>query len=119
MYEAVAEKIIAQLKEGTAPWQQPWEKSGAAFEKPFNAVTNKAYRGFEFPLTCNSLPLLKILAGPPSNKPNLRAGRCKKGAKGMAINFVKTHEIYPKRDEQGKPVFGIRAGKPVKSFVGY
>jgi len=112
MYEAVAEKIIAQLKEGTAPWQQPWEKSGAAFEKPFNAVTNKAYRG----LNSLYLQLFTPFEDPrwaTFKQAQSQGWQVQKGAKGMAINFVKTHEIYPKRDEQGKPVLD-QSGKPVK-----
>ncbi len=112
MYEAVAEKIIAQLKEGTAPWQLPWEKSTAAYEKPYNAVTNQAYKGL------NSLYLQMFT---PFEDPrwatfkqaHSQGWQVKKGAKGMAINFVKTHEFYPKRDEQGKPVLD-QNGKPLK-----
>lgn len=112
MYEAVAAKIIEQLKEGTAPWQQPWEKSSSAFEKPYNAVTNKAYRG----LNSLYLQLFTPFEDPrwaTFKQAHAEGWQVQKGAKGMAINFVKTHQVYPKRDEQGKPVLNQR-GEPVK-----
>lgn len=112
MHEAVAEKIIAQLKEGTAPWQQPWEKSTAAFVKPYNAVTNQSYRGL------NSLYLQMFTPFEDPRWATFRQAQSQdwqvqKGAKGMAINFVKTHAYYPKRDEQGKPVLD-QNGNPVR-----
>ncbi|WP_114751981.1 ArdC family protein [Pleomorphovibrio marinus] len=111
MYEAVAEKIIAQLKEGTAPWQQPWEKSTSVFEKPFNAVTNQAYRG----LNSLYLQLFSPFEDPrwaTFKQAQSQGWQVQKGAKGMAINFVKTHQYLPKRDERGKPVVD-QTGKPV------
>ncbi|WP_439484447.1 ArdC family protein [Cyclobacterium plantarum] len=112
MHELVAEKIIAQLKEGTAPWQLPWEKSSGAFEKPYNAVTNKAYRG----LNSLFLQLFTPFEDPrwaTFKQAQSQGWSVQKGAKGMAINFVKTHQLIPKRDEQGKPVLDQK-GKPVK-----
>jgi len=41
----VAEKLIQQLKEGTAPWQRPWEAGAADAVLPFNPVTGKRYKG--------------------------------------------------------------------------
>lgn len=112
MHELVAEKIIAQLKEGTAPWQLPWEKSSGAFEKPYNAVTNKAYRG----LNSLFLQLFTPFEDPrwsTFKQAQSQGWSVQKGTKGMAINFVKTHQLIPKRDEQGKPVLDQK-GKPVK-----
>ncbi|ERM83036.1 hypothetical protein P872_06065 [Rhodonellum psychrophilum GCM71 = DSM 17998] len=112
MHEIVAEKIIDQLKEGTAPWQLPWEKSTSASTKPYNAVTNQAYKGL------NSLYLQMFT---PFEDPRWatfkqaqsQGWQVEKGAKGMFINFVKTHEYYPKRDEKGRPVLDEK-GMPVK-----
>ena len=112
MHEAVAEKIIALLKEGTAPWQLPWEKSTAAFDKPQNAVTDKAYRG----LNALYLQLFSPFEDPrwaTFKQAQSLGWQVQKGAKGMAINFVKTHQFYPKKDEKGKQVLDEN-GKPVK-----
>ncbi len=46
MHVQVAEKLIQQLKEGTAPWQKPWSTENTpAFELPYNAVTGNRYKG--------------------------------------------------------------------------
>jgi antirestriction protein ArdC len=112
MHEIVADKIIEQLKEGTAPWQLPWEKSTTAFVKPYNAVTNQPYKGL------NSLYLQMFT---PFEDPRWatfkqaqsQGWQVEKGAKGMVINFVKTHDYYLKRDEKGNQVFDEN-GKPVR-----
>lgn len=112
MHEIVAEKIIEQLKEGTAPWQLPWEKSTSAFVKPYNAVTNQAYKG----LNSLYLQMFSPFEDPrwaTFKQSQAQGWQVEKGAKGMYINFVKTHEYYPKRDNAGKPVLD-ETGKPLK-----
>jgi len=41
--QRLADKLIAQLKEGTAPWQKPWVE-GQSFS-PYNPTTGNRYRG--------------------------------------------------------------------------
>ena len=41
--QRLADKLIAQLKEGTAPWQKPWLE-GQSFS-PYNPTTGNRYRG--------------------------------------------------------------------------
>lgn len=115
MYEVVAERIIEQLKKGTAPWQKPWDSTGNAMVLPYNAVTNKSYRGL------NSLYL--HLFSPYSDprwstfkQAESQGWQVKKGAKGMAINFVKTHDLIPKRDKNGKTITDEN-GKSIKVRV--
>ena len=43
-HQRVADKLIEQLKQGTAPWQKPWETTGSS-GLPFNPTTGKRYRG--------------------------------------------------------------------------
>jgi antirestriction protein ArdC len=43
-HEEFAEKIIARLKEGTAPWQQPWHP-GSANMAPHNPASGTVYKG--------------------------------------------------------------------------
>ena len=42
-HEILAQNLIAQLQEGTAPWQKPWTPNPAQI--PHNAITGKPYRG--------------------------------------------------------------------------
>lgn len=112
MHEIVADRIIEQLKEGTAPWQLPWEKS-TAFLKPYNALTNQSYRG----LNSLYLQMFSPFEDPrwaTFKQAQSQGWQVEKGAKGMAINFVKTHNYYPKRDEKGQPVLDEN-GKVIKA----
>lgn len=43
VYQIITDRIIAQIEQGTAPWQKPWS-GGEAF-LPQNMVSKKAYRG--------------------------------------------------------------------------
>ncbi len=44
-HEIVAENLIAQLKEGTAPWQKPWNPGAPGAALPMNPTTGKRYKG--------------------------------------------------------------------------
>ena len=41
--DRVATELIEQIKQGTAPWQKPWD--GRDLQAPVNAITGKPYRG--------------------------------------------------------------------------
>lgn len=115
MYEVVADRIIEQLKKGTAPWQKPWDSAGTGWVLPYNAVTNKSYRG----LNSLYLHLFSPYDDPrwsTFKQADAQGWKIKKGEKGMAINFVKTHELIPKRDKNGK-VLVDENSKPIKVKV--
>ena len=44
-HEIVAEKLIEQLKQGTAPWQKPWQPGEAGGIVPMNPTTENRYKG--------------------------------------------------------------------------
>ncbi|RZA10533.1 MAG: DUF1738 domain-containing protein, partial [Proteobacteria bacterium] len=44
-HEIVAEKLIEQLRQGTAPWQKPWEPGQPAAVFPMNPTTGQRYKG--------------------------------------------------------------------------
>ncbi|WGQ08994.1 zincin-like metallopeptidase domain-containing protein [Pedobacter gandavensis] len=115
LYVQVAEKLIEQLKEGTAPWQKPWDSSNLpAFELPYNAVTGNRYKGI------NTMSLLIAAYQDPRwmtfNQAASQDWRVKKGEKGSLIQFVKLTDLSTKRDEQGKQVLD-ELGKPLKVQV--
>ncbi|VTP87661.1 ArdC-like ssDNA-binding domain-containing protein [Sphingobacterium daejeonense] len=115
LHEIVAENIIKKLEQGTAPWQKPWNSNIPAFELPYNAITGNRYKGI------NSLSLLSSDREDPRwmtfNQASTNGWKVRKGEKASMIQFVKTHELVTKRDEQGKPILDEK-GKPVKAKVG-
>lgn len=45
IYQAVTDKIIAQLEAGTALWMKPWTNEATSCDLPKNAISRKYYRG--------------------------------------------------------------------------
>lgn len=115
LHVQVAEKLIEQLKAGTAPWQKPWTSDNLpAFELPYNAVTGNRYKGI------NTFSLLAGGYEDPRwmtfNQASANEWKVRKGEKASVIQFVKATDLVTKRDEQGKPVLNAE-GKPVKVMV--
>jgi antirestriction protein ArdC/phage/plasmid primase-like uncharacterized protein len=114
--ESVANSIIKQLKEGTAPWIKPWE-AGQHF-RPYNPSTGKDYKGI------NALVLMSkaedLGYGDSRWMTFKQAGnldaRVNKGEKSTTIQYWKWTEEQIKKDENGKPVFD-ESGQPVKEIV--
>jgi len=97
-YQTVANKVIEQLEEGTAPWQKPWEAGYS--EAPMNPTTGNPYKGM------NAVYLAMQGRSDPrwltyKQAQGLNA-QVKKGEKATNIQYVKLKEekvIY----ENGKP----------------
>ncbi|WP_316777883.1 ArdC family protein [Pedobacter antarcticus] len=115
LHVQVAEKLIEQLKAGTAPWQKPWNRGNLpAFELPYNAITGNRYKGINtFSLLLNGYEDPRWLT---FNQASANDWKVKKGEKASLIQFVKTTDLVAKRDESGKPVLNDE-GKPVKISV--
>lgn len=115
LHVQVAEKLIEQLKAGTAPWQKPWNSGNLpAFELPYNAITGNRYKGINtFSLLLNGYEDPRWLT---FNQASANDWKVKKGEKASLIQFVKTTDLVAKRDESGKPVLNDE-GKPVKISV--
>lgn len=115
LHVQVAEKLIEQLKAGTAPWQKPWSIGNVpAFELPYNAITGNRYKGINtFSLLLNGYEDPRWMT---FNQASANDWKVKKGEKASLIQFVKTTDLIAKRDESGKPVLNAE-GKPVKVSV--
>lgn len=98
--ESVAEKIIEQLEQGTAPWIKPWEPG--EYQKPFNPTTGKPYRGF------NSIYLAMQGHNDPRwmtyKQANENGWQVKKGEKSTLVQYWSFSEQRPAKDENDKPI---------------
>lgn len=99
-HEQLADKIIAQLEAGTAPWQRPWD--APTLMQPYNESTGKPYRG------SNVLNLMLAGYADPRwltfNQARDRGYRVNKGEKGSLIQTFRFHDEKQLRDVEGKPV---------------
>jgi len=116
--ETVAESIIRQLKQGTAPWQKPW-KAGERYV-PYNPSSEKAYRGMN---------VLWLLAqGEEKGYSDKRwmtyrqaaaqGAQVRKGEKGTVVQYWKWQDLVPLKDADGRPVLD-GPGIPKQEIVKY
>ena len=114
-HEQVAEKLIEQLKAGTAPWQKPWEPGNPGSLIPINPTTGKRYKGIN---------AIQLMSQGHSDQRWLTykqaaavGAQVRRGEKGTPIQYWKFSEEQTKIDEQtGKPVLDAK-GEPVKETV--
>lgn len=113
LHEIVANNIIKKLEQGTAPWQLPWNSNGPSFMLPYNALTGNRYKGI------NILSLLSAQREDPRwltfKQADSKGYSVKKGEKATLIQYVKTHDYFTSRDQQGK-IITQEDGKPLKEF---
>ena len=109
-----AEGLIDQHKQGTAPWQKPWEP-GERF-MPYNPTTGKNYRGG------NTLWLMAAGYSDPRwmtyKQAAAEGAQVRKGEHGRQIQYWITNGTEPVIDADGKPVRG-EDGKPLTRHVTY
>jgi putative DNA primase/helicase len=106
----VAEKLIGQLEQGTAPWQKPWEPGA---DLPINPVSGKRYRGI------NALHLMSEGRSDPRwltyKQAQAQDAQVRGGEKGTTIQYWKFTEERP-LEFDGKPVLNGR-GEPVMKTI--
>ena len=99
-HETVAEGLIKQLKEGTAPWQRPWDKEAVL---PVNPTTGKRYKGI------NAVYLMGQDREDPRwmtyKQAQTEGAQVKKGETSTSIQYWKFNEERTKINKTtGKPV---------------
>ncbi|CAM4473502.1 MAG: hypothetical protein LEGION0403_FIIPPAGN_02403 [Legionella sp.] len=113
-HQNVANKIIEQLKQGTAPWLKPWNPGVPGGQLPMNPVTGKRYKGI------NALILMQ--ADTPDNRwltynqAQSIGAQVRKGEKGTLVQYWKFSEEHIQKDELGQPSLN-EEGKPIKITV--
>jgi len=108
-HEVVAERLIEQLQQGTAPWQRPWQPGDPGSFTPMNPTTGKRYRGI------NAIHLMS------EGRTDQRwltykqaaavGGQVLKGEKGTPIQYWKFTEEQPITDGNGKPILNDQGEK--------
>jgi putative DNA primase/helicase len=113
-HEQVAESLIAQLQQGTAPWQQPWDPGLPGSVLPLNPTTGKRYKGI------NALHLLSQGRSDQRWMTYKQAaavgGQVRRGEKGTPIQYWKFSQEQTQTDEQGHPLLDSK-GQPLKQEV--
>ena len=108
--EAVANELIEQLRQGTAPMQQPWNPAKGS-DWPYNHVTGNRYSGG------NALLLMMNHHQDPRWMTYRQAqsvgAQVRKGESGVGLVKLITSIERNARDENGKPVLDGN-GEPVK-----
>ena len=113
-HKQVAERLIAQLEAGTAPWQRPWGPAEMSGKLPINPTTGKRYRGI------NVVNLMMAGHSDPRWMTYRQAqsvgAQVRKGEKGTPIQHWRFTEERDKLDDNGQPVLDEN-GQPVKETV--
>ena len=116
--DQVATAIIKQLKEGTAPWQKPWEP-GERF-MPYNPTTGNEYRGMNavWLLSQSQTRGFTDARWMTYRQSQEQDAQVRKGEKGTPIQFWKWQGLEPVKDANGKPILD-QEGQPVRQMVRY
>lgn len=98
-HDIVAEKLIAQLKQGTAPWQKPWKPGQPGAFIPMNPITGKRYKGIN---------AIQLMAEGHSDsrwmtykQAETLGAQVRRGEKGTMIQYWKFAEEKTKTDPRG------------------
>ncbi len=114
--DTVAERLIAALEKGTAPWQKPWKPGEPNGLLPFNPTTNKRYRGI------NALMLMSADRDDQRwmtyKQAQAIGAQIRKGEKGTQIQYWSFSSTTSVKGDDGKPVKG-GDGKTVKETVNF
>ena len=104
VYQAVTDRVIAALEEGTVPWQRPWQVVGGIHK---NLNSKRAYRGIN-QMLLDMTSLLNNYTSPywmSYKQAKVLGGQVRKGEVGTYVVFFKPIKI--ETDEIDK-----KTGKP-------
>ena len=108
-YEQIANKLIEQLKAGTAPWQKPWQAGEPRM--PHNPISGTKYKG------CNAIWLAMQCREDPRWMTYKQAksmdAQVQKGQHGTLVQYWKLFDKVDKTDANGKKILAAD-GKPIK-----
>ena len=109
--ERLAEVLIEQLRQGTAPWQKPWKPGERPL--PYSLSSGREYSGFN----AITLAAMAEMAGYEISRWGTyrqiaqAGGQVRKGEKGVGIIVLKRYGRKLDTDEAGKPVLSPEGKK--------
>ena len=106
IYEAITEKIVAQMEKGIIPWQRPWSGGNA---EAINYVTRKPYSFI------NQMLLGKTGEWLTFKQIKERGGSIKKGAESRFVVFYSTYNGNSKNEEEVEE----EQGKDIRFILRY
>lgn len=113
-YATVADRLIAQLEAGTAPWQKPWKPGESPAQLPVNPVSGKHYQGI------NMLQLMGHGYADPRWMTRKQAqslgAQVRQGQLGTPIQYWKFDEELVQTDAQGRVLLDA-LGVPMTEMV--
>ncbi|RYV04115.1 conjugal transfer protein TraC [Shewanella sp. OPT22] len=111
-HEQIANKLIEQLKAGTAPWQKPWQAGQPRM--PHNPISGTRYKGSNaiwLAMQCRDDPRWMTY-----KQANSIDAQVQKGQHGTIVQYWKLFDQIDKKDDNGKKILGAD-GKPIKVTV--
>ena len=106
-YQQIANRLVEQLKQGTAPWQRPWQAGEP--KMPHNPISGSRYRGG------NAIWL--AMQGYADSRwmtykqAQTVSAQVNKGERGTLIQYWKLFDRVPKKDENGKAIIAEDGSK--------
>lgn len=99
LYKQVADRIIAEMERGAAPWVKPWSAT-AGRNQPANAVTNRPYSGANVVLLwmavgANGWTIPRFVTFKQALE---LGGSVRKGEHGTKVYFVKRLRVRDRKD---------------------
>ena len=114
--QEMADLLIKQLREGTAPWQKPWAPGERAL--PCNLASGRDYSGFNA-ISLAATAQVRGYSAPGWGTYRQIAqvgGQVRKGEKGTGIVVVKYRGQKLVTDEAGKPTLSPEGKKMYRTF---
>ena len=108
-HEQIANKLIEQLKDGTAPWQKPWIAGQPRM--PHNPISGTRYKGSNaiwLAMQCRQDPRWMTY-----KQANGIDAQVRKGQHGTIVQYWKIFDKVDKTDSNGNKILG-GDGKPIK-----
>ncbi|MBM7070737.1 DUF1738 domain-containing protein [Shewanella sp. 202IG2-18] len=111
-HEQIANKLIEQLKAGTAPWQKPWQ--AGIPQLPHNPISGTRYRGSNaiwLAMQCRDDPRWMTYKQASSI-----GAQVQRGQHGTIVQYWKLYDKIDKTDSNGNKILDAK-GKPLKVTV--